>query len=130
MTRDEIVEQAAPVIADVGGVRKNTGKLRIELLTFDWNWALADVMTQGSIKYAARNWERGMAWSTMVGCALRHTFKFMCGERYDKETGCHHLAMAAWNLLALMSYDLRDIGENDLASQDISILARVHCRED
>ena len=118
------------VVADGGGLRKNTGKNRLDLVPVEWTWALGDVMTQGSIKYAPRNWERGMTWSTMVGCALRHTLKFMCGEKYDVETGCHHLGMAAWNLLALMSYDLREIGTNDLGSQDISILHRVHNRDE
>lgn len=101
--------------ADGGGLRFNTGKVRIDLVPPEWIWGLAQVTTRGSFKYAVRNWERGMAWSTMIGCALRHTFKFICGERFDPESGCHHLAMAAWNLLGLMTYDIRAIGENDLA---------------
>ena len=39
------------------------------------------------------------------------------GDKFDKAagtTGCHHLAMAAWNILALMTYDLRRIGDNDI----------------
>lgn len=105
---------AAKVKADGGGLRFNTGKNMIELLPLEWIWGVAMVTTRGSIKYAVRNWERGMKWSYLVGCAFRHMIKFVCGERYDKETGCHHLAMCAWNVLALMSYDIRQIGENDL----------------
>lgn len=101
------------VVADGGGLRHNEGKNLLELLPAEWFWALGMVTTRGSIKYAPRNWERGMAWSKCVGCALRHIFKFVCGERYDPETGCHHMAQAAWNCLALMSYDIRDIGEDD-----------------
>jgi hypothetical protein len=86
----------------------------IELTPPEWIWGLAMVTTRGSIKYAVRNWERGMKWSYLIGCAFRHTIKFICGERYDPETGCHHLAMVAWNVLALMTYDIRGIGENDL----------------
>lgn len=99
---------------DGGGLRYNAGKNRIDLLPPEWTWALGDVTTKGSYKYEERNWERGMKWSIMVGCASRHVLKFLVGERYDRETGCHHLAMAAWNILALMSYDLRGIGENNL----------------
>lgn len=102
------------IVADGKGLRFNQGKVRLELLPPEWVWALGLVMTRGAIKYEARNWERGMAWSYCVGCALRHIFKFVCGERYDAETGCHHLAMAAWNALALMTYDLRAIGDDDL----------------
>lgn len=106
---------------DGSGQRLNKGKLRMELTPPEWEIALADVSTKGSLKYEARNWEKGMGWASMIGCMKRHINKFLAGERYDGEefdldkgtTGCHHLAMVAWNALALMSYDLRQIGTND-----------------
>lgn len=104
----------AKAVPDGGGLRLNSNKNMLELLPAEWIWGLATVTTKGTRKYSPRNWERGMAWSIMIGCAFRHTLKFMCGERYDSETGCHHLFMAAWNLCALASYDIREIGENDL----------------
>lgn len=107
------------------GLRYNEGKNRVELLPPEWIWALGMVTTRGAMKYEDRNWELGMKWSIPVGCAFRHLLKFLCGERYDPETKCHHLAMAAWNMLALMSYDLRKIGENDLPLVDLSILEAV-----
>ena len=108
-----------------GGLRLNAGKIRMELLPPEWIWALAAVMTQGAKKYDARNWEKGMGWGSMIGCIFRHTLKFMAGERYDGAgydkkagtTGCHHMAMAAWNCLALLTYDLRNKGQNDLADE-------------
>jgi Domain of unknown function (DUF5664) len=102
---------------DGGGLRFDAGKNQLDLIPPEWVWALAMVLTRGAIKYAIRNWERGMKWSKMIGCSLRHIFKFACGERYDRESGCHHLAHAAWNLLALMTYDIRKIGENDLVGE-------------
>lgn len=96
------------------GLRYDDGKLRYELIPPEWDEALAEVLTKGAAKYAPRNWEKGMAWSKLIGSGMRHLAKFLTGERYDKETGCHHLAHMAWNALALMSYDLREIGENDL----------------
>jgi hypothetical protein len=105
---------ANPKEADGGGLRYNANKIRLDLIPPEWPWALGDVTTKGSYKYEERNWERGMKWSHMIGCVSRHILKFLIGERYDAETGCHHLAMAAWNILALMSYDLRGIGENNL----------------
>jgi len=108
------VEYVNKPVADGGGLRYNAGKNQLELLPPEWIWGLGMVMSRGAIKYDVRNWERGMKWSYPVGCALRHIYKFVCGERYDAETGCHHLAMAAWNILALMTYDVRNIGSNDL----------------
>lgn len=102
------------VVADGGGLRKDDGKNMLDLIPLEWIWGLGEVLTQGAEKYAIRNWERGMKWSKMIGCGLRHVVKFACGERYDPESGCHHLLHAAWNFLALMSYDLRGVGENDL----------------
>jgi hypothetical protein len=108
--------------ADGGGLRFNEGKNQLDLIPPEWMWGLGVVMSRGAIKYAKNNWMRGMPWSTMVGCALRHLFKFACGERYDKESGCHHLAHAAWNMLALMTYDLRELGTNDLLGTNTAVL--------
>ena len=109
-----------------GGLRYNKGKNQLDLVPPEWVWALGDVTTKGSEKYLPRNWELGMKWSIPVGCCLRHLTKFVMGERYDPETGCHHLAMAAWNLLALMTYDIREIGEDDLPKLDLRLLDRVN----
>jgi hypothetical protein len=103
--------------ADGGGLRFSLGKCKIDLVPPEWVWALAMVLTRGAIKYAVRNWERGMKWSEVVGPMFRHAFKFICGERYDSETGCHHMAMVAWNALVLMTYDIREVGENDLVGE-------------
>ena len=117
-----------------GGKRFNKGKNRMELTLPEWDWALADVSTKGSFKYDEWNWLEGMDWSAMIGCMKRHLAKFEAGERYDgKEfnkalgtTGCHHLAMVAWNALALMTYDLRGIGNDDRATLVFETLARVN----
>ncbi len=130
----EIIEQLGEG-AEGGGQRLNRGKLRMELTPAEWEIALADVSTKGSLKYEARNWEKGMGWSSMIGCMKRHINKFLAGERYDGEefdldkgtTGCHHLAMVAWNALALMSYDLRQIGTNDFPKDStVQLFLRVN----
>jgi hypothetical protein len=102
------------ITADGAGLRADKGKARLDLIPPSWIFALAGPMTYGAVKYAERNWERGMKWTKIVGPLMRHLFKFLSGERCDPETGCHHLAHVAWNALALMTYDLRGIGENDL----------------
>jgi len=96
------------------GKRYDVGKLRYDLLPVDAIRELVKVYTKGAEKYADRNWEKGMSWSRVVGPLMRHLEKFRQGEQYDAETGCHHMAMVAWNALALVSYDLRNVGTNDL----------------
>lgn len=96
------------------GLRHDNGKVRLDLIPPEWVMVLGNVLTAGANKYADRNWELGMPWSKIWGPLLRHAFKWLLGEQYDKETGCHHLAMVAWNALALMTYQMRGIGTPDL----------------
>ncbi len=113
----EPLNQVSRPKQDGGGLRFSIGKNKIDLIPPEWVWSLGMVLSRGAIKYAVRNWERGMAWSEVVGPMFRHAFKFICGERYDPETGCHHMAMVAWNALVLMTYDIREIGHNDLVGE-------------
>ena len=103
-----------PLVADGKGLRSNEGKNKLSLIPPEWIFGLGMVLTRGTIKYDSRNWERGMSWEKVYDSCQRHLLKFVCGERYDSELGCHHLAMAAWNILVLMTYDIRKIGDNDL----------------
>lgn len=94
--------------------RNDEGKVRLDLIPPEWVWALGGILTVGAKPHGDRNWEKGMRWSRMIGSLLRHLYKFLSGSKYDSGTGYHHLALVAWNALALMSYDLRKIGEDDL----------------
>jgi hypothetical protein len=113
------------ITRDGGGLRYDTGKERLDLIPSEWPWALALVLSVGASKYEERNWEKGMKWSKMVSCALRHFYKFVAGERFDQESGIHHLAHAAWNILALMSYDIRGLGKDDIVSNTSNLLERL-----
>lgn len=106
-----------------GGKRYDVGKLRYDLLPVDAMRELVKVYTKGAEKYADRNWEKGMSWSRVIGPLMRHLEAFRQGEIWDDGidpvtgqpcTGCHHMAMVAWNALALVTYQMRGIGTNDL----------------
>ena len=94
-------------------LRFDAGKPRYDLLPPDALEELVMVYTKGAAKYADRNWEKGMSWSRCFGSLMRHSWKFWKGEKLDPETGCHHMAMAAWNALALVAYDMRSKGTDD-----------------
>jgi len=100
---------------DGGGLRYNADKVRLDLIPAEWVIVLGEILTGGAKKYAPRNWERGMEYSKMIASLMRHLFKRLCGEIYDKESRSPHMGHVAWNALALMSYDLRGIGVDDLA---------------
>ena len=86
------------------GKRYNEGKIRYDLLEPFAIEQLAKVFTEGAKKYEPRNWEKGMAWSKVLASLKRHIAAWENGEDNDKETGCYHMAHAAWIALALVSY--------------------------
>jgi hypothetical protein len=107
------------------GLRYDTGKVRMDLMPPEWDLELGKILTAGANKYEPRNWEKGMDYSKVLGPLMRHLNKWRRGEELDitddsgqPGTGCHHLALVAWNALALMSFEMRGIGTDDLARQD------------
>lgn len=99
--------------ADNGGLRYNAGKPPVHLIPQDALLELAKVYGKGAEKYEARNWERGMAWSACYASLLRHSFAFWSGQDVDEETALMHTAQMAWNAVALLTYQLRNIGVDD-----------------
>lgn len=99
---------------DNDALRFNEAKTRYDLIPYEWKKVLAEILTFGANKYSDRNWEKGMDWGKMIASAERHVVDFQSGQSYDRESGCHHLGHAAWNYLALMTYDLRRIGNSNL----------------
>jgi len=87
------------------GLRKNDGKLRYDLLEPYAIQELVKVFTEGAKKYSDFNWiDGGMDYTKMLASLKRHIAAFELGEDIDPETKCHHMAHAAWNALALVSY--------------------------
>lgn len=98
------------------GVKFDAGKVRMDLLPPEGVLAVADILTIGAQKYAARNWEMGMDWSRPFGACLRHLFAWWGGENTDPDTGRSHLWHAACNIFFLITYEKRGIGKDDRGS--------------
>ncbi len=59
-----------------------------------------------------------MKYSECLRALKSHMTKWEKGEIYDDElTDCRHLAMVAWNAIALLVYEIRGIGENNIPGQ-------------
>lgn len=89
---------------DGGGLRSNAEKVRVELLVAEALEAEARVWAFGAKKYGDFNWQRGMKWSTVLGCLLRHTFAILKGEDVDPESGELHAAHISCNATMLIYY--------------------------
>lgn len=114
-------------MAEHKGLRYDSGKARYDLLEPYAMEQLVNVFTKGANKYADRNWEKGMDWSKMLACLKRHVAAFEKGEDYDYDPSCEgciagncsnhtgllHMAHAAWNAMALVSfYKIYPQGDN------------------
>jgi len=91
-------------VAIGAGERKDEGKLRYDLLHPESINELVKILTMGSKKYAPRNWERGMAWSKIIGPLKRHLAAIERGEDYDPESGLLHSAHVECNAHFLTAY--------------------------
>ncbi len=86
------------------GLRYNTDKVKLDLLSPIALIGTADVLTFGAKKYDDHNWRKGMKWSVCIGSLLRHLIKFMAGEDLDPESGLPHIDHVACNAMFLQEY--------------------------
>lgn len=105
-------------------MKKDAGKVPLELLPTRPLEAIARVLGVGAKKYSPNLWRKGIAYSRVYAATLRHLWQWWRGEEYDTEdgtkdgaipldasgkptlTGEHHLACAACEILFLLEYRL------------------------
>jgi len=112
-------EEEESALGKEDGAKFDDGKERFDLLPIYPLWEIVRVYTYGTQKYDDDNWRRGMKWGKLIAAALRHFFKWMMGEKYDDESGLHHLAHCAWQCMALMEYERIGAGEDTRKDKDI-----------
>jgi len=88
------------------GVKHDQGKPATELLSPIALIEISKVMEYGSRKYAAHNWRKGIAWSRLLGAALRHLLAFLGGQDKDPETGLSHLSHLGCCVMFLLEYEV------------------------
>lgn len=79
---------------DTGAVRDTGGKGRCDLLPHSAILRVSRHMENSLENHEAHNWEKGIPMHCFLDSALRHTFKYLDGQK-DED----HLAAAATNLL-------------------------------
>jgi uncharacterized HAD superfamily protein len=85
-------------------LRYNRGKLRFDLVHPWAHEQLVKVFTMGADKYAPRNWEKGMSWTSVIASLKRHLNAIESGEDFDAESGLLHSAHVMWGAHALTAY--------------------------
>lgn len=98
---DKLEDSGARKEFETGAVRDiQEDKGRYDLLS---PYALKRVAVhyeRGGVKYAERNWEKGIPASACFSSAIRHLFRWLAGER-----GEDHLAAAVWNIMSIMHFE-------------------------
>lgn len=100
------------------GEKKDNGKPKWELLPFDALEGAVYVLTDGSVRYSPRNWEKGIAYGRVFGALMRHLWKWwmakVVGETgLDDDSGKSHLDHALCELMFLSAYEKRGKVEFD-----------------
>lgn len=95
------------------GGAKGRKSERTDLLPFFALSELAEHYGRGAAKYEDHNWRRGYDWSLSYGALMRHLFAWLRGEDRDPETGSLHTVAVAWHALALVEFQMLDLGTDD-----------------
>jgi len=86
-------------------IKFDNNKPRLDLLPSTALVEIAKVLGFGASKYAEHNWRRGLAYSRLIGAAMRHIAAYNDGESIDPESGISHIAHAACNLMFLLEFE-------------------------
>ncbi len=86
------------------GKKFDQDKPRMDLLDTEALTQIARVMGMGAKKYGDHNWRGGLAWSRVIGAAMRHLTAFNNGEDLDPESGLSHLAHLGCCVMFLLNY--------------------------
>lgn len=82
-------------------------KLKVSLLIWEFVKEMLRVRRFGSEKYGAWDWQKGRMYSEYFDPAQRHINKwFFERDQRDDESGLHHLAHAAVNLMFLYWFEM------------------------
>lgn len=93
---------------DSGAMRSSEeSKERLDLVPWHPMARIAKHYSNGEKKYPPNengeaNWVAGLSMRRCIGAVLRHTWKYLAGDRSED-----HLAAACWNLFTVMDHEER-----------------------
>lgn len=91
------------------------GKLRWDLLPLDVIEKVVEIYTFGAKKYKENSWQNlPDGYQRYKAALFRHITAYEKGEVYDSESGCMHLAHAAWNAISMLYCGMRAEKDSDI----------------
>lgn len=97
-------------VAKKDAVRYNKDKLRVDLIPTEFIEEVAKVFTFGAKKYSPNNWKgfNESQQNEILGSLLRHILEYQKGNKFDDESGLHHLAHAACNIAFILYFENKE----------------------
>lgn len=102
--------------AKTGALREALGVPYMRQLPLESLAAGAAALEYGAVKYAHRNWEKGLPWQQMIDSLKRHIDDFERRKDYDDGhtgSGLPQVCMIMASAMMLTSSVVRGIGEDD-----------------
>ena len=99
-----------------GAMREALGVPYFRQLPLEALAAGATALEYGAMKYAPRNWEKGLPWQQMIDSLKRHIDDFERRHDYDDGedgSGLHQMCMIMASAMMLAASVIRNIGEDD-----------------
>lgn len=88
-----------------GGTKHDSGKPRLSLISSIALFRLAEVLTDGEIKYASHNWRKGFKWSRIVDALMRHLSMWNAGMDKDPDSGRSNLGAVLFCAMVLAEFE-------------------------
>jgi len=101
---------------DTGAQRQSIGtKINTDLVPFELQIAAAVGLGLGEIKYAARNFEKGLSYRSLINSIERHCKALKDGEELDPDTKIPHYMLIAASTAMLVHNIMQDVIIDDRA---------------
>lgn len=88
-------------MAEAGGLRYNTGKLKWGLVSWKALEPMVRVLMFGAEKYDDHNWKKGLSYVQITESLQRHMNAFIDGEDDDPESKLSHVGHILCNAMFL-----------------------------
>lgn len=99
-----------------GAKRESIGtKIDTDLVPFEMIVAAAVGLGLGEHKYAARNFEKGLSYRSLINSLERHCKALKDGEEFDSDTGIPHYMLIASSTAMLMHNIMQGVIIDDRA---------------
>lgn len=97
------MSSAEKCVAEARGLKYDSDKLLVTLVSPEFVEGVAEVLTFGAKKYAPNSWQTVEDGKRRYEDALyRHWLSYLRGEETDKESGLSHLKHIACNAMFLL----------------------------